>query len=99
MLPALQPGAVQLGTLQLDTLQGGLPGDLVLLVALLIAAVVAVSIVFAALVIYLDAVDRHSDHALAWTVAALFGGLVVWTLYFVVRDEVGGNGLTVNGRL
>ncbi|MGQ3330315.1 MULTISPECIES: hypothetical protein [Halorubrum] len=82
-----------------SVLQVGLPGGPELFVVLFLAAVVAVPVVFASLIIYLDAVDRNSDHALAWTVAALFGGVVVWTLYVVVRDEVGGNGLTVNGRL
>jgi len=79
-------------------LQVGLPCGPELFVALFVAAALGVSILFASLIIYLDAVDRNSGHALAWTVAALFGGVVVWTLYVVVRDEVGRNGLTVNGR-
>jgi hypothetical protein len=82
----------------LSALQVGLPGGPELFVVLLLATVVAVPVVFASLFIYLDAVDRNSGHALAWTVAALLGGVVVWTLYFAVRDEVGGNGLTVSRR-
>jgi len=79
-------------------LQAGLPGGTELFVVLVLAAVAAVSMVCAALIIYLDAVDRNSGHALAWTVAALFGGVVVWTLYLAVRDEVGGSGLTASRR-
>ena len=80
-------------------LQVGLPGGPELLVILFVVATVVVALLFASLLVYLDAVDRNSGHALAWTVAAFFGGVVVWLLYFAVRDEVGQNGLTVNGRL
>jgi len=79
-------------------LQVGVPGGPPLIVVLILAAALVVTAVCASLIVYLDAVDRNSDHALAWTVAALFGGVVVWALYLVVRDEVGRNGLTVNGR-
>jgi len=79
-------------------LQVGVPGGMEPFAALLLATVVAVPVVCAALIVYLDAVDWNSSHALARTVAALLGGVVVWVLYFVVRDEVGRKGLTVNGR-
>ncbi|WP_050032866.1 hypothetical protein [Halorubrum halophilum] len=79
-------------------LQVGVPGGVELFIVLFLATVVAVPLVLASLIIYLDAVDRNSRHVLAWTVAALLGGVVVWALYFVVRDEVGGNGLTVKSR-
>ncbi|GGM64652.1 putative membrane protein YhdT [Halarchaeum rubridurum] len=42
-----------------------------------------------AYLVYRDAKRRHSRHALAWALGAFFGNLVVWVLYYVVRDEVG----------
>jgi threonine/homoserine/homoserine lactone efflux protein len=69
-------------------LQFGLPGApelLVLLVTFLLPLVVSV-------VIYRDADRRGSRHALAWALGAFFGSLVVWLLYYVVRDEVGRGG-------
>ncbi|PAU84718.1 hypothetical protein CK500_04160 [Halorubrum salipaludis] len=81
-----------------SVLQVGVPGGAELIVVLLLAAVAAVAAVCASLIIYLDAVERNSGHVLAWTIAALLGGVVVWTLYLVVRDEVGGNGLTASSR-
>ena len=42
-----------------------------------------------AYLVYRDAKRRHSRHALAWALGAFFGALVVWILYYVVRDEVG----------
>jgi hypothetical protein len=81
------------------SLQVGLSGGPPLIVVLILAAAAAAVAVCASLIVYLDAVDRNSDHALAWAVAALIGGVVVWALYLVVRDEVGRNGLTANGRL
>ena len=80
-------------------LQVGVPGGPPLILVLILAAAVSVTAVCASLIVYVDAVDRNSDHALAWAIAALLGGVVVWALYLVVRDEVGRNGLTVNGRL
>ncbi|GGN16428.1 hypothetical protein [Halarchaeum nitratireducens] len=42
-----------------------------------------------AYLVYRDAKGRNSRHALAWALGAFFGNLVVWILYYVVRDEVG----------
>jgi threonine/homoserine/homoserine lactone efflux protein len=71
----------------------GVPGGPELLVILFVLAVL---LVVGALVplavsylIYRDATDRGSRHALAWGVGAFFGSLVVWVLYYVVRDEIG----------
>jgi hypothetical protein len=69
-------------------LQSGVPGGpelLVLLVTFLLPIVVSV-------LIYRDANRRGSGHALAWAIGAFFGSLVVWLLYYVVRDEVGRGG-------
>jgi hypothetical protein len=52
------------------------------LLSLLVPLVVSV-------LIYRDATRRSSRHALAWAVGAFLGSLVVWVLYYVVRDEVG----------
>ncbi|WP_123622394.1 hypothetical protein [Halorubrum sp. CSM-61] len=79
-------------------LQVGVPGGPPLIVVLILAAALVVTAVCASLIVYLDAVDRDSSHALAWTVAALLGGVVVWVLYLVVRDEVGRSGLAAKGR-
>jgi heme/copper-type cytochrome/quinol oxidase subunit 4 len=63
------------------------PFSLELFLILLIAVIQVVlpTVIF----IYLDARDRNSSHAIAWAAAALFGGIAVWILYFVVREEVG----------
>jgi len=63
----------------------GIPGGVEMLVV-----TVALPLGVAALV-YRDATDRDSHHALAWAVASFFGSIVVWLLYWVVRDEVGGD--------
>jgi len=68
-------------------LQTGSPVSLELLLIILIPAVQLV-LAMAALV-YLDARNRNSSHAMAWAAAALFGGIAVWILYFVVREELG----------
>ncbi|WP_188976555.1 hypothetical protein [Halocalculus aciditolerans] len=39
--------------------------------------------------VYRDAKRLDSRHALAWALASFFGSIVVWILYFAVRDEVG----------
>lgn len=70
-------------------LQFGLPGAPELIIALftfLLPLVVSV-------LIYRDANRRGSGHALAWALGAFFGSLVVWLLYYVVRDEVGPGGV------
>lgn len=78
-------------------LQAGLPGGPELIVALLVVAALAVPWALASLLVYLDATDRDSRHAVAWTVGAFLGGAVVWVLYFAVRDEVGPSGSIANG--
>jgi len=78
-------------------LQTGIPGGPELLVLLFIFVLVLLVPAVAAVFIYRDANARDSDHALAWGAAALlsgfaggiFAGLVVWVLYYVVRDEIG----------
>lgn len=42
-----------------------------------------------AYLVHRDATRRDSRHALAWALGAFFGSVVVWILYYVVRDEVG----------
>jgi len=78
--------------------QIGVIGGPELLVALLLLGVLVVPAVLVSLIVYLDATDRDSRHAVAWALGALFGGVVVWALYFAVRDEVGPSGSVVNGR-
>jgi len=73
----------------LTALQVGVPGGpeiLIMLFVLLLSFVVPLVVAF---LIYRDAKGRGSRHALAWAVGAFFGSLVVWILYYVVRDEVG----------
>ena len=73
-------------------LQFGMPGAPELLIVLFISLLsVAVPLVVSVL-IYRDAERRSSSHALAWALGAFFGNLVVWLLYYVVRDEVGRDG-------
>jgi threonine/homoserine/homoserine lactone efflux protein len=43
--------------------------------------------------IYRDANRRGSRHALAWAIGAFLGGIIVWLVYFVVRDEMGRSGV------
>ncbi|OYR41305.1 hypothetical protein DJ82_05895 [Halorubrum sp. Ib24] len=80
-----------------STLQIGVAGGPELLVAALLLGILVVPALLVSLLVYLDATDRNSRHAIAWTLAALFGGVVVWVLYFAVRDEVGPSGSAVNG--
>jgi len=68
-------------------LQTGLPISLELFLILLITAVQLVLVMV--ILIYLDARERNSSHAIAWAAAAFFGGIAVWILYFVVREELG----------
>ncbi|GAB3325684.1 hypothetical protein EI982_10745 [Haloplanus rallus] len=70
-------------------LQFGVPGGPELLIVLfMLVFSFAVPLVVSVL-IYRDAKGRNSRHALAWALGAFFGSLVVWVLYYVVRDEVG----------
>lgn len=72
-----------------SALQFGLPGGVELLVLLFVSVVSFVVPLVVSFLIYRDAKGRGSRHALAWGIGAFFGNLVVWVLYFVVRDEVG----------
>lgn len=75
--------------MSLAALQFGVPGAPELLVVLLLAGVSFVVPLVISIVIYRDARERGSQHALAWGLGSFFGSVVVWLLYFVVRDEVG----------
>jgi threonine/homoserine/homoserine lactone efflux protein len=70
-------------------LQAAVPGGVEILILLLVFAVSLVVPLVVAFLIYRDAKGRGSRHALAWALGAFFGSLVVWILYYVVRDEVG----------
>jgi len=70
-------------------LQAGAPGGVELLIIMLFTLLPLVVGVVVALLVYRDARERNSGHALAWAAGAFFGGIVVWILYAVVRDEVG----------
>jgi threonine/homoserine/homoserine lactone efflux protein len=70
-------------------LQMAAPGGPELLVTLVITFFSFVIPLVVSFFIYRDAKGRNSRHALAWGVGAFFGSLVVWILYWVVRDEVG----------
>lgn len=74
-------------------LQAGLPGGVELLIVLLFTLVPAVVGIVVSVLVYRDANSRNSDHALAWALGAFFGGIVVWILYAVVRDEIGRRGM------
>ncbi|MFC6770800.1 hypothetical protein [Halorubrum pallidum] len=67
----------------------GVPVGPELFVLLVVPALLALVAVVVSALIYRDAKRRNSGHAIAWTLCAFFGGLIVWILYFVVRDEVG----------
>lgn len=70
-------------------IQFGIPVGVELFLFLLLSLLPLVLAVVVSVLIYRDALDRNSDHALAWGLASLLGSLVVWVLYAVVRDEVG----------
>ena len=70
-------------------LQFGIPGGIELLIVLVITLLSLVVPLVVSVLIYRDAKGRGSRHALAWAVGAFLGSLVVWVLYYVVRDEVG----------
>lgn len=80
-------------------LQIGVPGGPELLIVLLITVLQIIPALAVSVVIYLDAKERNSNHALAWAAGAFFGFVVVWILYFVVRDEVGPGDPSANGGL
>jgi hypothetical protein len=76
------------------------PGGPELLIVLFIGTLLLLVPLAVSVFIYKDASGRNSDHALAWALGSfltaflggLFGGIVVWILYFVVRDEIGSGG-------
>ena len=70
-------------------LQFGVPGGIEILIILLVFGLLLVVPVAVSVLVYRDANRRNSRHAVAWAVGAFLGGLVVWVLYYVVRDEVG----------
>lgn len=72
-----------------SVLQAGMPGGPEMLITLFVFALSVVVPLVVAFLIYRDAKGRGSRHALAWALGAFFGSLVVWILYYVVRDEVG----------
>jgi ABC-type glycerol-3-phosphate transport system permease component len=71
----------------MSALLTGAPLNVELLLIISIAALQVVVVPVA--LIYEDAKNRNSSHAIAWAAAAFFGGIAVWVLYFVVREEVG----------
>jgi threonine/homoserine/homoserine lactone efflux protein len=73
----------------LPVLQFGVPGGVEILILLLVSLLSFVVPLVVSVLIYRDAKGRNSRHALAWAVGAFLGSLVVWVLYYVVRDEVG----------
>jgi len=70
-------------------LQAAAPGGIEILIILLIFVLSLGIPLVVSVLIYRDASGRGSQHALAWALGAFFGSLVVWVLYFFVRDEVG----------
>jgi hypothetical protein len=74
-------------------LQAGVPGGIELLIILLFTLLPAIVGIAISVLVYRDANSRNSDHALAWGLGAFFGGIVVWILYAVVRDEIGRSGM------
>ena len=70
-------------------LQAAVPGGIELLIVFVIALLSLLLPLVVAVLIYRDATRRGSRHALAWAVGAFLGSIVVWVLYYVVRDEVG----------
>ncbi|SDZ94758.1 hypothetical protein SAMN04488065_1372 [Haloplanus vescus] len=70
-------------------LQFAVPGAIEILVLLLVFGLSFVVPLAVSVLVYRDAKGRGSRHALAWAVGAFLGSLVVWVLYYVVRDEVG----------
>ena len=65
----------------------GAPLNVELILIILIAGLQILAV--PAALIYEDAKGRNSSHPIAWAAAAFFGGIAVWILYFVVREEVG----------
>jgi len=79
--------------MSVTALQFGVPGGVEMLILLLVFLLSFVVPIAVSVLIYRDAKGRGSRHALAWALGAFFGSLVVWILYYVVRDEVGGRSM------
>lgn len=68
-----------------------------LVIIFVIAGVLFAIPLVVSLLIYRDAKERRSTHAVAWASASffctvlgsIFGGVVFWVFYLVVRDEIG----------
>ena len=78
-------------------LQVPIPGGIEMLIILFIAGIQLLPALIVVYLIYRDAAERDSNHVLAWTLGAFFGGPVVWILYFFVRDQVGSAGASASG--
>ena len=76
----------------MSLLQMGFPGGPELLVLFVLTTIPFLLALVVSALVYRGAKDRNSSHALAWAVGAFLGGVVVWILYFVVRDEIGPGG-------
>jgi threonine/homoserine/homoserine lactone efflux protein len=74
------------------TLQFAVPGGVEILVVLLVLGLFLLVPLAVSVLVYRDARGRDSRHAVAWAVGSFLGGLVVWVLYYAVRDEVGATG-------
>jgi hypothetical protein len=77
-------------------LQAGSPVSIELLVVLAITVVLFLVNIGVAVWIYRDAKRRNQPHAFAWGAGSFLGvflggigGVIVWVLYFVVRNENG----------
>ncbi|MFC6613697.1 hypothetical protein ACFQAS_01770 [Halopenitus salinus] len=67
----------------------GVPVGPELLIIFIVTGIFLIPALVVTALIYRDAKERNSSHTLAWALGAFFGGIIVWILYFVVRDEVG----------
>lgn len=70
-------------------LQAGVPAGPELFILAVITFLPLLVGVVVSVLVYRDAKRRNSAHAIAWALGSLLGGLIVWILYAVVRDEVG----------
>ncbi|MFC7074952.1 hypothetical protein [Haloarcula halophila] len=78
-------------------LQSGIAASPELLLVFVGAGILFAIPLVVSLLLYRDARSRGSPHAVAWASASffcavlgsLFGGVVFWVFYLVVRDEIG----------
>lgn len=77
-------------------LQAGSPVSIELLLVLAITVVLFLVNIGVAVWIYRDAKRRNQTHAFAWGAGSFLGvflggigGVIVWVLYFVVRNDTG----------